>query len=72
VYHIIVPHGDYLAQDKLETCFVPAGFDTAELIRISSGVKHVPGEYQSRFKTDLARKVRTPHSTQASEEPFIY
>ena len=38
---------------------MPAGFDTADLIRISSGVKHTPGEYQSKFKTDLMRKVRT-------------
>lgn len=42
---------------------MPAGFDTAELIRISSGVKHSPGEYQRTFKADLMRKVRTSKYT---------
>lgn len=41
----------------MEKCFVPAGFDTVDLIKISTGVKHVPEEFQSKFKAGLVAKV---------------
>ena len=44
-------------EDKLEKCFIPAGFDTADLIKISCAVKHVPAEVQSKLKADIAKKV---------------
>jgi hypothetical protein len=48
--------GAVFVQEKVETIFNPAGFDTAELVKIASGVKHTPGEFAARFKADLAKK----------------
>jgi len=46
-------------QDKLEACFIPAGFDTVDLIKISTAVKHNAEEVQHKLKSDMAaRKVR--------------
>jgi len=45
-------------QDKLEACFIPAGFDTVDLIKISTAVKHNAEEVQHKLKNDIAaRKV---------------
>lgn len=41
----------------MEKCFIPAGFDTVDLIKISTGIKHVPEEFQGKFKAELLTKV---------------
>lgn len=41
----------------METCFIPAGYDTPDFIKIATGVKHAPGEFAAKFKAEVAKKV---------------
>eukprot|EP00601_Ochromonadales_sp_CCMP2298_P029142 CAMPEP_0173329490 /NCGR_PEP_ID=MMETSP1144-20121109/2740_1 /TAXON_ID=483371 /ORGANISM="non described non described, Strain CCMP2298" /LENGTH=405 /DNA_ID=CAMNT_0014274097 /DNA_START=148 /DNA_END=1366 /DNA_ORIENTATION=+ len=53
---------ELLLDDTVERTFVPAGFDTLDLVKISSGLNLSAGDFQTKFQA------KAPPTTQ-SEEP---
>ncbi len=53
-------------QDKIDHTFVPAGFDTADMVGISSGLSLAPNAYRAKFEQEeqlhAAEQVRTQTS----------